>query len=267
MLTILIRGSGDIASAVAHKLKLERYSPVLHESPLPSTTRRKMAFTDAVFDGSASLAGLEARRIDDLSTLPAALVSGQFIPLLTCDFELLLERLRPAVLVDARMRKHQQPENQRLLAPLTIGLGPNFIAGGNVDLAVETGRGDLLGQIITSGGTRPLQGEPVEMDGHARDRYVYAPVAGLFHTTCQVGEAVSQGQLIANIDGTELFAPLSGVLRGLTHEGVPVAARTKVIEIDPRGAQAQVSGIAARPEIIARAVLMALELPPAGSNS
>jgi xanthine dehydrogenase accessory factor len=43
-----------------------------------------------------------------------------------------------AVLVDARMRRREVPEEQRGIAPLTIGLGPNFVAGGNVDIAIET---------------------------------------------------------------------------------------------------------------------------------
>ncbi|BCU06426.1 hypothetical protein [Allochromatium tepidum] len=61
---------------------------------------------------------------------------------------LVLVRLRPAILVDARMRKRQVPEDQRHPAPLTIGLGPGFIAGGQVHLAVETAWGEDLGRLI-----------------------------------------------------------------------------------------------------------------------
>ena len=53
-----------------------------------------------------------------------------------------LAAVLPDVLVDARMRKRAQPETQRGLAPLTIGLGPNFVAGQTTDLAVETQWGD-----------------------------------------------------------------------------------------------------------------------------
>ena len=58
---------------------------------------------------------------------------------------------------------------------------------------------------------------------------------------------------------TVLCAPIDGMLRGLTHDGVPVARKTKVIEVDPRGAQAPVSGIAERPRRIARGVLEAIQ--------
>jgi xanthine dehydrogenase accessory factor len=81
------------------------------------------------------------------------------------------------------MRKHHQPEVQRGLAKLTIGLGPNFIAGETTDLAIETSWGDELGRVIERGATRPLAGEPREVAGHGRDRYVYAPHVGIFHTT------------------------------------------------------------------------------------
>jgi len=261
MQKILIRGSGDIGSAVAHCLFQAGYTVILHDNPQPTVTRRKMAFTDAIFEGSALLEGLEALRVDDLAQLESILQGRLFIPLLVCDFAELLQTLQPQVLVDARMRKHSQPEDLLNLAPLTIGLGPNFSAGKNVHLAIETGRGENLGQVISHGATRPLQGEPIELGGHARDRYIYAPSAGLFHSACQIGESVTQGQIIAYLDQLPLAAPLSGLLRGLTRDGTPVSARAKIIEIDPRGASAQISGIANRPARIALGVLQALQQP------
>ena len=54
-LTVVVRGVGDIGSAVAHCLFLEDYTVVIHDDPTPPTTRRGMAFADAVFDGSAIL--------------------------------------------------------------------------------------------------------------------------------------------------------------------------------------------------------------------
>jgi len=259
MRKILIRGSGDIGSAVACALFRAGFSLCLHDEPKPTVTRRKMAFSDAAFEGSAWLDALEARRVEHLETLDQCLGAHEFIPLLTCDFAQLLRVLQPQVLVDARMRKHAQPENQISLAALTIGLGPNFVAAENVHLAVETGRGADLGLVIHSGATRPLQGEPVELGGAARERYVYAPAAGLFHSERQIGESVTQGQIIAYLDDTPLTAPLNGTLRGLTHTDVWVPARAKIIEIDPRGLAAQIAGIAARPARIAQGVLEALQ--------
>jgi xanthine dehydrogenase accessory factor len=60
------------------------------------------------------------------------------------------------------------------------------------------------------------------------------------------------------VESTSLFAPLAGVLRGLTRDGVPVTVHTKVIEVDPRGASAEVRGIGDRPRRIAEGVVAAL---------
>ena len=186
-------------------------------------------------------------------------MAHQIIPIVVKDFHELMNILHPQILVDARMRKHIQPEDQRGLAEFTLGLGPNFVAGETVDVAIETNWGDALGQIIERGATNSLKGEPHEIDGHARDRYVYAPVGGTFHASLQIGDHVTQGQEVARIDSTPLRAPIAGVLRGLTHDGVPVAPKTKVIEIDPRFDYAQVSGIGERPARIAEGVFTAIQ--------
>ena len=258
-LRILIRGANDVGSSVAHRLFMAGYFVVIHETPQSTTTRRRMSFTDAVFDGHAMLNGVEAQFIKRLYLLRGALVAHRVIPVVVKDFHELMQTLRPQILVDARMRKHLQPETQLGLAELTIGLGPNFIAGETVDVAIETNWSESLGQIIQHGATHPLQGEPHEIDGHARDRYVYSPAVGTFHTSLQIGDFVAQGQEVARVDSTPLLAPIAGVLRGLTRHGVPVTPKTKVIEVDPRTQDAQVSGIGERPARIAEGVLTAIQ--------
>jgi xanthine dehydrogenase accessory factor len=259
MLHFLVRGSGDIGSAVAHHLFQAGYGVVIHDSAQTTTTRRKMAFADAVFDGVAILEGVESKWVGKLSCLASLLLEHEIIPLVTEDFGKALEIMRPQILVDARMRKHSQPETQIHLAELTIGLGPNFIAGETTHLVIETARGNSLGQIIKHGSASPLQGEPNEIQGHARDRYIYAPVAGRFYTSHQIGDKVQAGQEVARIDSTPLFAPITGILRGLTHTEVPVIQKTKVMEVDPRIENAQVAGIGERPARIAEGVVMAIQ--------
>lgn len=64
-----------------------------------------------------------------------------------------------------------------------------------------------------------------------------------------------QGEQVATLESVPLCAPFDGLLRGLTHDGVWVQVKTKVIEVDPRGVDAMVSGIAERPARIAMGVL------------
>lgn len=258
MAVVLVRGTGDIGSAVATLLCRAGHLVVLHDSPRPSHTRRGMAFVDALYHGTAELEGLLAKRARGLCDLPYMLRCRRAVAVVAGPLEELVAQVLPQVVVDARMHKHEQPETQRGLAPLTIGLGPNFDAGGNVDLAVETAWGDELGRIIRAGRTQPLAGEPMPIDGHARDRYVYAPVAGVFATQRDIGDNVMRGEEIARIGEAVILAPLTGCLRGITHDGAPVSQGAKVVEVDPRGGPRAARGLGERPRRIAEGVVQAL---------
>jgi xanthine dehydrogenase accessory factor len=254
---VLVRGSGDVGSAVAHLLVRSGYAVVLHDVDKPTAPRRGMAFTDAIFDGSAELEGVTARRVDDIVALAEA-ACGATPCVTTSGLGFVLAAVQPAALVDARMRKREEPEVQIDLAPLTIGLGPGFVAGQTTHLAVETQWGASLGEVLTAGATLALGGEPRSFDGHARDRFVYAPAAGILRTDAAIGDRVAAGDVVATIGDEQLAAPLDGILRGLTHDGVPVTRGLKVLEVDPRGDPAKIAGIGERPRRIAEGVLAAL---------
>jgi len=257
--TVLVRGSGDVGSAVAVVLWRAGYGVAIHEVAAPSAPRRGMAFADAVFDGECELDGVPARRVDDTGELAEALASGtgaMFVT--TAELPDVLAAVPIDVLVDARMRKRARPECQIALAPLTIGLGPNVVAGETTHLAIETQWGEQLGEVLRAGETRALGGEPRSFDGHGRDRFVYAPVAGVLRTTAQIAQRVRAGEVVASIGDTPLAAPLDGILRGLTHDGVPVEQGAKVIEVDPRGDESKVRGIGPRPQRIGEGVLRAI---------
>jgi len=258
MMRVLVRGSGDVGSAVAHALFRRGFNVLMHDTERPAHTRRGMAFADAAFEHKAELAGILAKRAPDAGYAQAMLQCGRAIPLALGEFDGVLAQTQPDVLVDARMRKRAQPEDQRSLAPLAIGLGPNFAAGATSHYVVETAWGDALGSVIEAGAALPLQGEPQPIAGRQRERYVYAPCAGVFCTRLRIGDSVDAGQAIATIGGNYLHAPLAGRLRGLTHDGAPVERGGKVIEVDPRGEDAQIYGIGVRPGRIAAGVLEAI---------
>jgi xanthine dehydrogenase accessory factor len=256
-LTVIVRGVGDVGSVVARHLFLAGHAVVLHDGPEPVTTRRGMAFTDAVFDGQAELSGASAVRVG-LDRVAAELARLERIPVVVEALEALRQAVSPDVLVDARMRKRAEPEPQRGQARLTIGLGPGFVAGETVDVVVETAWGEDLGRWQTVGTTRPLAGEPRPIAGYGRERFVYAPVEGRFTTTRALGELVTAGDAVGAIGPVVVRAPISGLVRGLTRAGVRVATGTKIIEIDPRGVGAVYTGIGERPDRIATGVLAAI---------
>ncbi len=258
---VVVRGVGEIGSAVAHAAFRSGRAVVIHEPSVPLTARRHMSFADAIFDGVARLEGVCARRVTGFADLAPLFEAHRDISIVAGALKPLLDYLRPQVLIDARMRKRDTPENQRDLAPFTIGLGPSYVAGATVDAIIETSW-DQLGKIIRHGPSLPLTGEPRMLGGYGRERFVYAPVAGLFHTEFDIGAPVTRGQPVAAIGTARLHAPLTGILRGITRSGVEVPSGTKVIEVDPRGDASAARGIFERPRRIADAVLLILdELP------
>ncbi len=260
---VVVLGVNDVASAVAHCLWTAGYPVVLASEPAPAVTRRGMAFADAVFDGEAELEGVRCWRVAGPAEVEQLLADRSAIPLVVgWAPAALVAALRPVVLVDARMRKWAQPERLRGLAPLTVGLGPGFVAGDHVDVAVETSW-EALGLVRWQGTNLPLAGEPREIGGRRRERYVYAPLAGCWRTERRIGELVAAGEVVAWIEAerdrrVEVRAPLAGAIRGLVRDGVWVEAGTKVLEIDPRGAEGRWQGLGERPLRIAEGVLTAL---------
>jgi xanthine dehydrogenase accessory factor len=77
-------------------------------------------------------------------------------------------------------------------------------------------------------------------------------------TAARIGQRVSAGEVVATIGDEPLGAPLDGILRGRTHDGVEVAAGTKVVEVDPREDVSKVTGLGVRPLRIAEGVLRAI---------
>ena len=255
---VVLKGGGDVGSAVAHLLYRRGYLPVIVESPTPSTTRRRMAFATAVFEGEAELEGVRAERVDSLEALKALLLWGKVVPVFVGPVEAVLATLTPGVVVDARMRKRETPEVQIDQAPLVIGLGPGFRAGATVHVVIETNRGPHLGHIIAAGSAEPYTGEPISIAGYKRERYSYAPTSGTFHTTLDIGMRVQSGDVLGRIGPHELRAQVSGIIRGITRDKIGVFQGTKVAEIDPRDQEELISGIAERPRKIAEGVLEAI---------
>ncbi len=254
MARCLVRGAGDVGSAVAHALFRAGHAVVIHDDPAPTAHRRRMAFVDSVFDGSATLDGVTARRVNDAAGAVLEADRRQAVSVHVGPFDGLAVAAAWDVLVDGRMRKRKTPPDLRSLARLTIGLGPGFVVGANCHAAVETGW-DALGAVVRHGATAPLRGEPRAILGHGRDRLVYAPADGLFLSPRNIGDIVAAGDPIATVGGHGLAAPIAGAIRGLTRSGVPVERGTKVVEIDPRGRDAIVAGLGERPRRIAEGVI------------
>jgi len=143
--------------------------------------------------------------------------------------------LQPDILVDAILSKANTCGTGLEWAPLVIGLGPGFQAGVDCHLVVETLRGHFLGRFYSRGSAAPNTGVPGELGGQAELRVIRAPSDGLFVSTVEIGDQVSGGQQVGEINGVTVPAPLTGVLRGILARGLTVKAGEKIGDVDPRG--------------------------------
>ena len=90
-----------------------------------------------------------------------------------------IARAKPEVVVDAILAKRNLG-TRRDMAPLTIALGPGFVAGKDVDAVVETKRGHRLGRIIREGSAIPNTGIPGVIGGSGAGGGPLSPSRGGF---------------------------------------------------------------------------------------
>jgi len=232
---VIIKGAGDLASGVAHRLARAGFSVLMLELPHPLAVRRSVSFASAVFEGSFEIEGVQASLVDmdDIALIEDCLAQG-IIPVCIDQEGVFLNHFTPHVLVDAVMAKRNTGATIHD-APIVIGLGPGFTAGEDVTAVIETQRGHNLGRVIYSGSAAENTGIPGEVGGFAAERLLRAPCAGNFLPCKDLGELVTAGEKIADVGDTPLYASISGLLRGLLYPGAMVQEGTKVGDIDPRG--------------------------------
>ena len=231
---IAIKGAGDLASGIALRLWRCGYRVIFSELPVPLCIRRTIAFSSAVFDGSAKVEDAEGILIHDLSEANAVWKENKLPVIVDENAEQILS-LKPDVLVDARIIKTWRDDTHLSDAPLVIGMGPGFTAGENAHCVIETNRGHNLGRVLWSGSAEPNTGVPGTIKGEGIKRVVKSPADGTFTPTVEIGDSVEVGDLIARVGETEIHAQLAGIVRGIIYPGITVQQGLKIMDIDPRG--------------------------------
>ena len=258
--SVLVFGMDELASAIARKLHLDGHAVALHQPSPPTTIRRRMAFADAWYEGSATFEGVEARRSDKAKDFLAGLRSGQFIPILWHNFDEVTERWPWDVLVDARPSGGRVRHPLKNLADLSIGVGPGFIAGETCDIVIDTRAADP-GAVLRTGSIEEPQ-MPRD-DAFSDGTLVCSAEGGLFQVSRFIGETVNPGDVLGFTGSTAIEAPVAGRLRGLAREGAAIGKGAPVAEI-AASASADVVGICKRDRLIARSVAFVIEMERAG---
>lgn len=234
---VVVRGGGDLATGIIHRLFGAGFRVLVLEAERPAAIRRQVSFCEAVYEGQMSVEGVTAVKIACAEEAKAVWDKG-LIPVLTDPEGESIAGMRPDVVVDAIIAKKNLGTGMHM-APLTIGVGPGFVAGEDVHVVVETRRGHNLGRILREGSAFPNTGIPGDIGGYTKERVIHARAAGTIHLCSRIGDIVSPGQEIAVITGADgakhsVKATIAGILRGLIREGYAVTEGFKIADIDPR---------------------------------
>ena len=255
----VVLGTNDIASAIGWRMARAGWGVLLLRDLDVAVLRRGMAFDDALEDGAASLDGVVAVRAVDPAAAAAVVASAGGVAVGRFGVGALIAArvMGLDALVDARMHKYAEREDLQPLATCAVGVGPGFVAGSNVHVAVESLPG-AEGAVVAAGPTASPTGKAIPLGGAGAERFVYAPLSGPWVAEAALGVWVEAGQRIGRISGVVLEAPLAGTIRGLVRSSPHGIVRgTKLLEIDPRRG-ALWRGIAPRPGRIAAGVAEAL---------
>lgn len=228
----VIKGGGDLATGVALRLFKTGIRVIITEISQPLAVRRKVAFSEAVYDGTAVVEGVKACLAKDVQEAVEIMDSG-IIPVVVDPKAGIVKVLKPQIVVDARIAK-RNIDTTIEEAPLVIGLGPGFEAGRDVHAVVETCRGPYLGRVIYKGRAIEDTGVPGAVMGYTVERLLRSPADGVIRHKKSIGDFVERGEMVAEVGGEPVLAQIPGVIRGLIRDGIGVTKGMKVGDVDPR---------------------------------
>lgn len=255
-LTVLVRGGGEIATGIAHRLHRCHINAIITEIEKPTAVRRTVSFAEAVYERTQIVEGVKAVRVNSANEVRSTWERHD-IPLVVDPDAEIRKLLDPLVLVNAIMAK-RNCNTAMTDAPLVIGVGPGFSAGVDVHAVIESNRGYNLGRVIWDGVAEKDTGEPATVNGFSHDRVLRAPRLGRFRAVRAIGDLVRLNEIVADVDGEPVVARIPGQIRGLLRSGVHVQQGAKAGDIDPRGERGYCYSISDKARAIAGGVVEAI---------
>ena len=233
---VIVRGGGDIASGTIMKLYKCGYSVLVLEIPTPSSIRRNVSFSEAVYEKTQTVEDVTCYLAENINEAREFLNQGK-LTMLVDECCSCLSEFKPIALIDAILAK-KNLGTTRDMAPITIALGPGFNADMDVDAVIETMRGHSLGRVIYEGQAIKNTGIPGKIAGFDKERVIHSPAEGILRNVHHITDIVKKDEVIAEITGpdgvTPVHATIDGLLRGLIRDGYPVTKGFKIADIDPR---------------------------------
>lgn len=229
---ILIKGAGDLATGVAHRLKKCGFNIVMTEISEPTMVRRTVAFSQAVYDKEVEVEGIKAVLAFEKQDIYSIIEDGN-IAILVDEEAKIVKEIRPEIIIDAIIAKKNLGTHIDD-AEIVIALGPGFTAGVDCHSVVETKRGHYLGKTIYSGRAIPNTGVPGAIGGYTKERIIRATDDGKISPVASIGDYVEKGDIVAYVNETPIFAEINGIVRGMLQKDVKVFKGMKSGDIDPR---------------------------------
>jgi xanthine dehydrogenase accessory factor len=255
-LTIAILGAGEMATGIGHRLHSSNLTRIImSEISNPISVRRRVAFSEAVYEGTMAVENVTAELIPDLSRVDS-LWSERTIPVIVDDDGAFIRSIRPDIVVDATMTKKPK-ESLRGIVPFVIGVGPGFMAPDDVDVVVESNRGHDMGRVIYDGEAEPYTGTPGNISGFTDQRVLRSPCTGTARLIRAIGDRVKKGDTVLYVDDIPVVAGVDGIVRGLIRP-IPVPKDEKIGDVDPRAIESHCWTISEKARAIAGGVLEAI---------
>lgn len=256
MEVIVIRGGGDLASGIAHRLHRSGFKVIILEVENPTAIRREVSFSEAIYRGEIEIEGILGVHVRNKSSLEKA-IEGGYIPVYVDPRAEILKDLPSDFLIDAIIAKRNLGTNKSM-AKYTVGVGPGFEAGVDVDLVVETNRGHSLGKVLFKGMAAANTGVPGPVLSYTNERVLRAGEDGLIENFYKIGDCVKIGDKISSVGGSDIICQIDGILRGIIKEGIYVTKGMKIGDIDPRGVEDYAFTISDKARAIGGGVLEAI---------
>lgn len=236
---VIVRGAGDLATGVVYSLYKAHFKVIILETQHPSAIRRKVALSEAVYDGKTKIEDIEAVLVKNYEEALNIIANKDYkeIPILIDPNCEILNHIKPTFLIDAIIAKKNLGTNKSM-AKYTIALGPGFTAGKDCDIVIETMRGHNLGRMYLESEAIPNTGIPGNIGGKEAERVIHASSDGIIENIKNIGDFVREKEVIAYINNDnkkiEVIAPFEGLLRGIIRDGFKVRNGLKIADIDPR---------------------------------
>lgn len=255
-LTVLIKGAGEMATGVAHRLHCCHLRVALTEVAALLAVRRAVSFCEAVYDQRKVVEDVAALLVNRPEEMEAVWQKGEISLLVDPEAEV-LDYLKPDVLVEATLSKHNTGIS-KADAPLVVALGPGFEAGVDAHVVIESNRGHNLGRLIKEGWAEPNTGVPGNTAGYTLERVLRAPADGVFDCDCALGDRVEKGQVVGRVASQPVVAQVGGILRGLIRPQSRVWQGLKIGDVDPRSDKAFVHTISEKARALGGSVVEAI---------